>query len=81
MSGTSSTHEIDEICITNFHLENLNGKTISRARKDNTKVHLREIECDGVDWIHLAQDMMQWMSLVSTESSNEHSNSIEGGEY
>jgi hypothetical protein len=27
---------------------------------DNIKMDLREIEWDGMDWIHLAQDMRQW---------------------
>jgi hypothetical protein len=27
---------------------------------------LREIGCDGMDWIDLAQDRYQWMALVNT---------------
>jgi hypothetical protein len=27
---------------------------------------LREIECGGMDWIHLAQDREQWRALVNT---------------
>jgi hypothetical protein len=27
---------------------------------------LREIECDGMDWIYLAQDRDQWRALVNT---------------
>jgi hypothetical protein len=33
---------------------------------DNIKMDLREIGCDGMDWIDLAQDMDQWRALVST---------------
>jgi hypothetical protein len=27
---------------------------------------LGEIECDGVDWIHLCQDRNQWRAVVNT---------------
>jgi hypothetical protein len=30
---------------------------------DNTKIALREIEWDGMDWIDLAQDRDQWRGL------------------
>jgi hypothetical protein len=30
------------------------------------KMDLREIGCDGVDWIDIAQDRDQWMALVNT---------------
>jgi hypothetical protein len=33
---------------------------------DNIKMDLREIGCDGMDWIDLAQDRDQWRALVST---------------
>jgi hypothetical protein len=33
---------------------------------DNIKMDLREIGCDGVDWIELAQDRDQWRVLVNT---------------
>jgi hypothetical protein len=33
---------------------------------DNIRMDLREIECDGVDWIDVAQDRDQWRALVST---------------
>jgi hypothetical protein len=29
-------------------------------------MELREIGCEGVDWIHLAQDRDQWRTLVNT---------------
>jgi hypothetical protein len=33
---------------------------------DNTKINLREIRWDSVDWVNLAQDEDQWRALVNT---------------
>jgi hypothetical protein len=33
---------------------------------DNIKMDLREIGCDGVDWIDMGQDRDQWRALVNT---------------
>jgi hypothetical protein len=33
---------------------------------DNIKMDLREIGCDGMDWIDLAQNKAQWRALVKT---------------
>jgi hypothetical protein len=33
---------------------------------DNIKMDLREIGCDDMDWIDLAQDRDQWRALVNT---------------
>jgi hypothetical protein len=33
---------------------------------DNIKIDLREIGCDGVNWIDLAQERDQWRALVNT---------------
>jgi hypothetical protein len=44
-------------------------RPLGRPRRrglDNIKIDLREIGCDGVDWIDLAQDRDQWMALVNT---------------
>jgi hypothetical protein len=29
-------------------------------------MNLREILCEGVDWVHLAQDKYQWWAVVNT---------------
>jgi hypothetical protein len=34
--------------------------------EDNIKMALREIEIDGANWIHLAQDRVQWRAFVNT---------------
>jgi hypothetical protein len=31
---------------------------------DNIKMYLKDIRCEGMDWIHLAQDRNQWWVLV-----------------
>jgi hypothetical protein len=36
-----------------------------RTLEDNIKMDIKEIWCDGVDWIHLAQDTLQWRALVN----------------
>jgi hypothetical protein len=33
---------------------------------DNIKMDLKEIGCNGKDWINLAQDRDQWRALVNT---------------
>jgi hypothetical protein len=33
---------------------------------DNTKIDLRDIGWDGMDWIDLTQDRDQWKALVNT---------------
>jgi hypothetical protein len=32
----------------------------------NIKIYLMEIEIDGVNWIQLAQDRVQWRAFVNT---------------
>jgi hypothetical protein len=34
--------------------------------EDNTRMDLGEIECEVVDWIHLAQGRDQWRTVVNT---------------
>jgi len=33
-------------------------------REDNIRMDLREVEWEGGDWIHLAQDRDQWWAFV-----------------
>jgi hypothetical protein len=30
------------------------------------RINLRDVVCEGVDWMHLAQDSDQWRALVNT---------------
>jgi hypothetical protein len=44
-------------------------KPLERPRhrwKYNIKIHLKEIGCEDVDSIHVAQDRSQWWVLVNT---------------
>ena len=36
-----------------------------RRWEDNIKMDLQEVECGGMDWIELVQDMERWRALVN----------------
>ena len=36
-----------------------------RRWKDNIKMGVREVGCEGMDWIELAQDRDSWQALVN----------------
>jgi hypothetical protein len=50
-------------------VEKLQGKrTLGRPRRrwvGNSKIDLREMGWDGMDWLHLAQDMEQLKALMT----------------
>jgi hypothetical protein len=52
-----------------FWFENLRGKRplgIPRHRwEDNIRIDLREVGCEGVNWINVAQDRDQWRAVVN----------------
>jgi hypothetical protein len=44
-------------------------KPLGRHRRrweDNIRMDHKEIGCERVDWLHLAQDRNQWLILVNT---------------
>jgi hypothetical protein len=41
-------------------------KSLGRREEDNTKMDLKEIECDDEDWNCVAQDWVQWQAFVNT---------------
>jgi hypothetical protein len=48
--------------------------------EENVKMDIaREIRCEGVVWIQLAQDRVQWLSVY--EDGDESSGSIKGTEF
>jgi hypothetical protein len=66
---TCGTHRGGERC-----LQGLVGRTVGKRplgrtrcrRDDNIKMELKETGIDGVNWIRLAQDMVQRWDFVST---------------
>jgi hypothetical protein len=36
-----------------------------RRWEDNVKMDIQEVECEGIDWIELAQDRDRWRALVN----------------
>ena len=36
-----------------------------RRWEDNIKMDLQEVECEGMDWIEMAQDRDRWRAFVS----------------
>jgi hypothetical protein len=48
-------------------MENLKGRSLFEDKGVDGKIILKLImEWERVDWIHLAQDMIQWLSHVNT---------------
>jgi len=49
-------------------LENLkeSDKSENICRSEDIRTDLTETGCEGVDWMHLAQQRYQWRTLVST---------------
>jgi len=43
-----------------------NENVIITEWEDNIRMDLRETGWEGVDWMHLAQDMDQWLAVVNT---------------
>jgi len=54
MSGTLSMHEGGRKCVQN--LSRVTWKVDEKRRCDNIKIDLKEIGCEAMNWIQLAQD-------------------------
>jgi hypothetical protein len=68
MGGACSTIGGEEECIQDIGGKARRKGTIGKPRRrwvDNIKMDLREIECDGVDWIDMAQHRDQWGAHVN----------------
>jgi len=69
MGGARSTHGRDEKCIQNLGRKPEGKRPLGRPRHSwqyNIRMDLRETEWEGVDSVHLAQDMDQQRALVNT---------------
>jgi hypothetical protein len=68
MGGALSTNEGEEECIWDIGVKARMKETLGKPRRmwmDNIRMDLREIGCDGVDWIDMAQDRDQCRALVN----------------
>jgi hypothetical protein len=66
VGGTCGTHGGGERCLQGFGWEARRQETTGKTRRrweDNIKMDLREIGIDGVKWMQLARDRVQWRNL------------------
>jgi hypothetical protein len=67
-----------------FRWENLTGRYSSEDIDVDERIILewilKEIGCEGVDWIHLAQDREEWRAVVNAVKKK-NSGFIKAGEY
>jgi hypothetical protein len=64
-----STHGGDEIFAQNFNQKNLKERItleIVVMWEYNMKMNIREIECDGMHYKHMAQDSGRWQATLSS---------------
>jgi hypothetical protein len=64
-----STNGGEDECIENIGGKPEGKRPLGRPRRrwvDNTKMDLREIGRDSMEWIDLAQDRDKWRALVNT---------------
>jgi hypothetical protein len=63
------TNMVGIINATKFYVGRPEGKRpLGKYRhrwKDKNQMDLKEIGCQSVDWIHLAQDAVSWQGLVN----------------
>jgi len=58
----------EERCIRGFGRETWGKRPLGRPRRrweENIKVGLQESECEGMDWIELAQNRDRWWALTN----------------
>jgi hypothetical protein len=68
MGGVCSTHGTDDKCITTLYGRREWKKPLGRSRhgkENDMKMNLKEVGSEGVEWIHLAQDVANWGVLMN----------------
>jgi hypothetical protein len=69
VGGTYGTHEGGRRCLQGFGGRPKGKRPLGRPRhrwEDNIKLDLREIGINGVNWIQLVQDRVQWQAFMNT---------------
>jgi hypothetical protein len=69
MGGVYSTHGKEDKCLQYLVGKPERKRLIGRPRrrwKDNIRMELTQIEWEGVDWMHVVQDVDLWRVLVNT---------------
>ena len=68
MGGACSTYGGRERCIQVLVGKSEGKRPLGRPRRrweDNSKLDFQEVECEGMDWIELAEDRERWRALVN----------------
>ena len=68
MGGTCSTYWAGKRCVQGFGGKICGKETTWKTQaymEDDIKMDLQEVECEGMEWIELAQDRGRWRSLVN----------------
>ena len=64
MACTGETTGVYKFLVGKPEGKNLLGRS-RRRWKDNIKMYLQEVGCEGTDWIELAQGRDRWLALVN----------------
>jgi len=69
MSWTCSTHVVVGRCVQHFNWKPWRKRPLGTPRrrfKYNIKIDVKEIVSEGMEWVQMAQDKIQWRTVVFT---------------